>query len=86
MRIPRGGTVVTTANSFRCDVGIRGEKVVALAEDLSATTREIAARGKLVLPGGIDSHCHVADGALCADPGSGAFLRCERPKGARVTE
>src|SRR5579862_9394365 len=42
----RNGTVATAADVFSADVGISGE--------------EIDARGKLVLPGGIDSHVHIA--------------------------
>jgi dihydropyrimidinase len=55
----RNGTVVTAADSFACDVGVRGGRVVALAEDLPAGAREIDAAGLLVLPGGVDSHCHI---------------------------
>jgi dihydropyrimidinase len=67
----RGGTVVTAAEKTRCDVGIRGGKVVVLAEDLPAARRDFDARGKLVLPGGVDSHCHIeqlsSSGLVCAD-------------------
>jgi dihydropyrimidinase len=55
----RNGTVVTAADRMRCDVGIRGGRIVALAEDLPRAAGEIDARGRLVLPGGIDSHCHI---------------------------
>ena len=55
----RGGTVVTAAESSRCDVGIRDGRVVALAERLTGGERVIDAAGKLVLPGGIDAHCHL---------------------------
>jgi len=67
----RGGTVATAADVVTCDVGIRGEKVVALALSLGRAARDIDARGLLVLPGGIDSHCHVdqvgSSGAISAD-------------------
>ncbi|MGI9334986.1 MAG: dihydropyrimidinase [Gammaproteobacteria bacterium] len=67
----RGGTVVTATDMARCDIGIQGEKVVALGEGLPGAPREIDARGKLVLPGGIDSHCHIEQrssaGIVCAD-------------------
>ena len=33
-----GGTVATAADVSRCDVGIRGGRVVALAEKLALTT------------------------------------------------
>src|ERR671918_1222434 len=55
----RNGIVVTAADSARCDVGIRGGRIVALAEDLPKGVREIDARERLVLPGGVDSHCHI---------------------------
>jgi dihydropyrimidinase len=67
----RNGTVATAADIVRCDVGIRGERVVALADSLPAGTREFDASGKYVLPGGIDSHCHIeqlsSSGVVCAD-------------------
>ena len=55
----RNGTVVTAVDSFRCDVGVRAGRVVALAEDLPRGAQEIDAAGLLVLPGGVDSHCHI---------------------------
>jgi dihydropyrimidinase len=66
----RGGTVVTAEKTFRADVGIRGEKIAEIAPSLSAA-RVIEANGKLVMPGGVDSHCHVeqlsSTGKMCAD-------------------
>jgi dihydropyrimidinase len=55
----RNGTVVTAADRFHADVGVRQGRIVALAEDLPRGAREIDAMGKLVLPGGVDSHCHI---------------------------
>jgi dihydropyrimidinase len=55
----RRGTVVTAADRFECDVGVLDGRIVALAEDLPKAAHEIDARGKLVLPGGVDSHCHI---------------------------
>jgi dihydropyrimidinase len=67
----RGGTVVTAGDTTRCDVGIVGERIVALGEALAAGIREIGADGAYVLPGGVDSHCHIAQrsssGLMCAD-------------------
>jgi dihydropyrimidinase len=56
----RGGRVATASDTFLCDVGIRGGKIVALGEDLGPAADVIDASGKLVLPGGIDSHVHLA--------------------------
>jgi len=67
----RGGTVATTSDAFEADVAVRGESIVAVGQGLGPGTREIDARGKLVLPGGIDSHCHIeqlsAAGLMNAD-------------------
>src|SRR5437773_9317924 len=66
----RGGTVVTAEKTFRADVGIRGEKIVELKAGLSGE-KTIDAAGKLVLPGGVDSHCHIEQlssmGVMTAD-------------------
>ena len=69
--IIRGGTVATAADTFRCDVGIRAGKIVALGADLGEAKDIVDARGRLVLPGGIDSHVHLsqpsAPGIVMAD-------------------
>ena len=57
--VVRNGTVVTAADTFRADVGVRGGRIVALAEGLARAAQEIDAAGRLVLPGGVDSHCHI---------------------------
>jgi dihydropyrimidinase len=57
--VVRDGTVVTATDLFRADVGVRGGRIVALAEDLPRAAEEIDAAGRLVLPGGVDSHCHI---------------------------
>ena len=56
----RGGTVVTAADTFRCDIGIRNGKIATLAEGLEDGLETIDARDRLVLPGGIDSHVHIS--------------------------
>ena len=58
--IIRGGLVATASDAVTCDVGIRNGRIAALGEDLGRADRVIDARGKLVLPGGIDSHVHFA--------------------------
>ncbi len=67
----RNGTVATAADTMECDVGIKDGVVVALGRGLGLGAREIDASGKLVLPGGIDSHCHIEQrssaGVVCAD-------------------
>ncbi len=58
--VVRNGTVATAADITRCDVGIRDGRIVALADSLDGGADTIDATGRLVLPGGIDSHCHIA--------------------------
>jgi len=55
-----GGTVATASDTFACDVGIAGGKIVTLGTGLGDAARRIDARDKLVLPGGIDSHVHIS--------------------------
>jgi dihydropyrimidinase len=55
-----GGTVVTAEGSYRADVLVEDEKVVAVGTDLPADgAEEIDARGRLVMPGFIDGHTHM---------------------------
>src|SRR6202030_2528098 len=67
----RGGTVATAADTTPCDVAIKDGVVAALGRGLPAGEREIDASGRLVLPGAIDSHCHIEQkssaGVMCAD-------------------
>jgi dihydropyrimidinase len=56
----RGGKVITASDTFRADVGVRGGRIVAVAEKLTDGARAIDASGLLVMPGGIDSHVHLA--------------------------
>src|SRR5258708_3791404 len=67
----RGGTVATATDSFKADIGIRGATIAAIGEGLDRGKQEIDARGKLVLPGGVDSHSHIeqlsASGLMNAD-------------------
>lgn len=67
----RNGTVVTASDTVCCDVGIREGRIVALAEELGSGQEEIDASDLQVLPGGVDSHCHldqpVGGGARMAD-------------------
>jgi dihydropyrimidinase len=61
--IIRGGQVVTPGGVGSWDVGVQGEKIVAIAETGRLTSdvgRVIDASGKVVVPGGIEPHAHVA--------------------------
>ena len=54
----RNGTLITPAGVFPADVGIAGEHIAALGEELHGTV-ELDAMGCYVIPGGIDPHVHL---------------------------
>jgi dihydropyrimidinase len=61
--IVRGGDVVLPQGVETCDLGIKGEVIAAVAAPgtLAETdaARIVDARGKIVMPGGIDPHVHM---------------------------
>ena len=67
----RNGMVATAADTFTCDIAVRDGRIVALEATAGPGADEIDAAGRLVLPGGIDSHCHIeqmsSSGVMCAD-------------------
>ncbi len=70
----RNGTVVNANATSTCDVGISGGEIVALGRGLGPAAQEIDAGGKLVLPGGIDSHCHIEQPKRSGPPNADSFL------------
>lgn len=60
----RGGTIVTAADTVKADVGVRSGRIAAVAEKLDGGAKVIDASGMLVMPGGIDSHVHLAQPAF----------------------
>lgn len=69
--VVHGGTIVTANDTFAADIGIRDGRIVAVAEEIAGGARRIDASGRLVLPGGIEAHCHIAQesssGIMTAD-------------------
>ena len=67
----KGGTVVTATESFPADVAVDGGKIVAIGRDLAVNAEKVVdATGKLVLPGALDAHTHMAmpfGGTVSAD-------------------
>ncbi|MGL5114497.1 MAG: dihydropyrimidinase [Beijerinckiaceae bacterium] len=66
-----GGTIATAVDVMLADIGIRDGRIAAIGRDLGAAKRVIGAKGRLVLPGGVDSHAHIeqlsAAGIMNAD-------------------
>lgn len=69
--IIQGGRISTASDTFSCDIGIRDGCIAALGHDLGTASEVIDAKGKWVLPGGIDSHVHLSqpsgEGIVMAD-------------------
>jgi dihydropyrimidinase len=67
----RNGTVATASDTMQCDIGVKDGVVATLGRGIGTGAREIDASGKFVLPGAIDSHCHIEQrssaGVMCAD-------------------
>lgn len=55
----RGGTVVLPEGPASLDIGVSDGRIAALGSGLAKGHSEIDAQGHIVLPGGIDSHCHM---------------------------
>jgi dihydropyrimidinase len=56
----RNGTIVTASDMFVADLGISDGRIAAIAHRLEGAAEEIDATGLWVMPGGIDSHVHIA--------------------------
>ena len=70
--IVRNAKIVTAERQSEGDIAVKDGKIAALGADVKGTaTREIDAGAKFVLPGGVDSHCHIEQrsgmGVMCAD-------------------
>ena len=52
------GTLITASDTFRADIGIVGEKIAVIGQNLRGK-RTIDAEGKYVLPGAVDPHVHL---------------------------
>ena len=69
--VVRNGTVATAADVFRADIGIADGRIATIGARLAQGRREIDAEGRIVTPGGVDSHCHIeqrsSTGIMTAD-------------------
>ena len=66
-----GGTVATASDTFKSDIGVKDGRIVALAENLTDGDITLDAENKIVLPGGVEAHCHIeqesSSGIMTAD-------------------
>ena len=55
----KNGKIYTALETFKADIAVRDEKIIAIGQNLGNAKKVINADGMLVLPGGIDAHCHI---------------------------
>jgi dihydropyrimidinase len=69
--IIRNARIVTVEAVTEGDIAVKDGVIAAIGKVAGDATREIDAGGKFALPGGVDSHLHVAQksgmGIMCAD-------------------
>ena len=67
----RGGRAVLPEGAAAVDIGIRDGLIAAIGRDLGPARETLDATARLILPGGVDTHCHMDqppwDGMATAD-------------------
>jgi dihydropyrimidinase len=76
----QGGTLVTALGTFVADLGIRAGRIATIGERITDGARTLDAGGLLVLPGGVDSHCHIEELSL------GGYTMGDGPLAVTVNE
>jgi dihydropyrimidinase len=67
--ILRDARIVTPTGEVRGAIGVRGGTIAAIGALEGAEAAEtIEAAGRIVLPGGVDSHCHIAQRPVAGEP------------------
>lgn len=66
-----GGTIATPHETWQGDIAIRDGRIAMLGEKIKGGARRIDATGRIVVPGGIEAHAHIAQesssGLMTAD-------------------
>jgi dihydroorotase-like cyclic amidohydrolase len=59
--VKNGTLVIPNTGVVKADIGVKNEKISALADELSSSEAEetVDAAGRMVFPGGVDAHFHV---------------------------
>jgi dihydropyrimidinase len=55
----RNARLATASDTIDCDIGIRQGRIAMLGQGLAQGAHDIDAAGRVVTPGGVDSHCHL---------------------------
>ena len=58
----KNGTIVTAESTFKADIAVKDGKILSIGQNIKPLkgTEVVDAKGKLVLPGAIDGHTHLA--------------------------
>jgi len=59
--VVRNGTLAGPAEVFEADLGVKDGRIAAVGRGLRRGREEIEAKGMIVTPGGVDSHCHIEE-------------------------
>ena len=66
-----GGTIATSSETYKADIGVKDGKIAVIADKLVDAENILDANRKLVIPGGIEAHCHIEQesgmGIMAAD-------------------
>ncbi|MDP6154956.1 MAG: dihydropyrimidinase [Candidatus Thermoplasmatota archaeon] len=57
--IIKNGTIVTDSETYEADIGIEDGRIALIGKDLAGADEVIDARGKYVMPAGLDVHVHL---------------------------
>ncbi len=63
----RDAIVVTPQGCVRGDLAVDGGTIAAIGPDLPRGREEVRATGLLLMPGAIDSHCHIAQASIAGE-------------------
>lgn len=55
----RNGRIVTPTGIIEGDLAVVGDKIVSVGKPIKSAKIEVSAQGKLVMPGGVDTHAHI---------------------------
>jgi dihydropyrimidinase len=55
----QGGRAVLPDGVRQADIGVRAGRIAAIGDDLGSAREVLDATDRLVLPGGVDGHCHM---------------------------
>lgn len=59
--IIKNGMIITSSETYVADIAVKGGKIIAIGTDLDEKGAKVVdAKGKMILPGAIDVHTHLA--------------------------